>query len=117
MCGERYLNATLVEDYIRSMDVKGDHSVGAQFSKYSMCMYEIFNPYPEHTLYINVYRQTNNSDIGIYFEKSKKVPEASAKKSPLMPKGYKESIHEYVPGEWKANATIPVETEDYNNYF
>ena len=80
-------------------------------------MYEVFNPYPEHTLYINVYRQTNNSDIGIYFEKSKKVPEASAKKSPLLPKGYKESIHEYVPGEWKTNATIPVETSDRNSYF
>jgi hypothetical protein len=99
------------------MDVKGDHSEGAQFSKYSMCMYEIFNPYPDHTLYINVYRQTNNSDIGIYFEKSRDVPEAVAKKSPLLPRGYKESIHEYVPGEWKANATIPVETTDYNSYF
>jgi len=29
VCGERYLNASLVEDYIRSMDVKGDHSEGA----------------------------------------------------------------------------------------
>ena len=40
------------------------------------------NPYPSNTLYINIYRLTNNSDIGIYFEKSKKQDgEAAVKKS------------------------------------
>ena len=55
---------------------------------------------------------TNNSDIGIYFEKSKKEDgEAVAKKSYFLPKGYKEGIHDFIPGEWKENVSIPIETQ------
>ena len=77
-----------------------------------MCMYEIFNPYPTHPLYVNIYRRSNNSDIGIYFQRSKVAGDATAKKSPMLPQGYKETIHDYGEGEWKVNATIPIETED-----
>ena len=69
------------------------------------------NPYPSNTLYINIYRLTNNSDIGIYFEKSKKQDgEAAVKKSFFLPKGYKERIHDFIPGEWKENVSVPIET-------
>lgn len=117
VCGQRYINASLQEKYMRSQDLVGVYDDPAVFSKYSMCMYEIYNPYPQHTLYVNLYRQTNNSDIGIYFEESKKGYKVSAKKSPLLPKGYKEKIHEYVPGEWKVNASIPIETQDQKDKF
>ena len=33
-----------------------------------------------------------------------------------MPKGTKESIKDYVPGEWK-NANIPIETEEHKSLF
>lgn len=117
VCGQRYLNASLQEQYMRSQDLVGAYADATAFRKYSMCMYEIFNPYPTHTLYVNLYRQTNNSDIGIYFEESQPGLQAVAKKSPLLPKGYKEKIHEYVPGEWKANASIPIETQDQKDKF
>ena len=81
-----------------------------------MCMYEIYNPRPGNTLYVNLYRLTNNSDIGIYF-KDPEVGDAQARKSPLLPSGYKESIQEYVPGEWRENATVPVESYDQNSWF
>ena len=45
---------------------------------------------------MNVYRKTNNSDIGIYYQKAEYVDEVKAKKSPLMPKGTKESIKDYL---------------------
>jgi len=102
------------EKYIRSKDIG---STKVHFGKYSMCMYEIYNPYPSHTLYLNVYRLTNNSDIGVYFKNSEKEGEAAAKKSPLLPMGYKDKIHEYVPGEWKTNATIPIETKEEKDNF
>ena len=84
-----------------------------------MCMYEIINPYPTHTLYLNVYRLTNNSDIGVFYEDSENISvgDAKGKKSPLLPKGYKEKIQEYVPGEWKANTTIPIESEEQRSKF
>lgn len=37
------------------------------FTEYSHCVYEIFNPFPNQTLFLNIYRQTNDSDIGIFF--------------------------------------------------
>ena len=95
---------------MRSQDLIGVYADPAIFSKYSMCMYEVYNPYPKHTLYVNLYRQTNNSDIGIYFEESKRGLQSVAKKSPLLPKGYKEKVHEYMAGEWKLNTSIPIET-------
>ena len=101
VCGKKYMNSTMVEQFFRSQDLSGDLADSDKFTKYSMCMYEIINPWPTHTLYLNIYRQTNNTDIGIYFEKSEVVAEAHAKKSPLMPHGSKETIHEYIPGEWK----------------
>jgi len=106
----------MVEQFIRSQDI-GSSKV--HFSKYSMCMYEITNPHPDHTLYLNLYRLTNNSDIGIYFKSSeaKGAGSALAKKSPLLPKGYKETIHDYVPGDWKANATVPIETAEAKDHF
>lgn len=33
-----------------------------------------------------------------------------------MPRGTKDTIKHYVPGEW-TNATIPIETEDHKNLF
>ena len=117
VCGQRYINASLQEQYMRSRDLSDANADSAVFSKYSMCMYEIINPHPKHTLYVNLYRQTNNSDIGIYFEESKHGLQTTAKKSPLLPNGYKEKIHEYVPGEWKANASIPIETQDQRDKF
>ena len=57
------------EQYIHSQDVlkKNTNKKLANFKKYSTCVYEIYNPYPTHTLYLNLYRKTNNSDIGIYY--------------------------------------------------
>ena len=54
-CGPRYRNASMNEWFLQSNDL-GMDSAFSDFSKYSMCMYEIFNPYPDHTIYINVYR-------------------------------------------------------------
>lgn len=110
VCGIRYRNATMVEQYIHSSDVKSKKHPES-FGKYSLCMYEIYNPNPTHSIYLNIYRLTNNSDIGIFYEDAE-TGGASARKSPFMPKGYKEKIQDYNPGEWKVNATIPIETED-----
>ncbi len=82
-----------------------------------MCTYEVYNSRPAHTLYLNVYRKTNNSDIGIYYQKSAQASgDAAAKKSPYVPKDVKRSIRDYIPGQW-VNASIPVETEDHKNLF
>jgi len=106
----------MVEQYIHNTDVRGKKK--ASFGKFSVCMYEIYNPYPDHTVYLNVYRMTNNSDIGIFYEDSSQTSGgASARKSPFLPKGYKETIHDYNPGEWKVNATIPIETEEHKDRF
>lgn len=107
----------MIEQYIRSQDLIEENSDPTIFSKYSMCMYEIYNPHPTHTLYLNVYRQTNNSEIGVYYEKASSVEDANAKKNKLMPYGYKEKIQEYVPGEWKAKESVPIETEDTKDKF
>ena len=114
VCGERYLNASMAEQYIHSNDVRGNKKTS--FGKYSVCMYEIYNPLPDHTVYLNVYRMTNNSDIGIFYEDSA-TRKATARKSPILPKGYRETIHDYNPGEWKVNATIPIETEEHKERF
>jgi hypothetical protein len=87
------------------------------FTKYSMCMYEVTNPYPGHTLYLNVYRLTNNSDVGIYYQKSTKAKDSEAHKSRMMPRGSKETLHEYVPGEWKQDVTVPTETFESKGSF
>ena len=58
---------------------------------------------------------TNNSDIGMYFQKSQHAAtSAVAKKSPLMPIGTKKVMQDlaYVPGEWKDTITTPHETEE-----
>ena len=106
------------EQYVHSKDVlkKNSKKKLVNFKKYSACVYEIFNPHPTHTLYLNLYRKTNNSDIGIYYQKSENVDEVRAKKSPLMPKGTKDTIKDYVPGEW-VDANIPIETEDHKSLF
>ena len=110
-CGPRYLNATYKETFIRSQDLSGGPS--STFSKYSMCMYEVFNPYPGHTMYLNVYRKTNHSDIGVYYQESKQEPgTASNHRSPLMPRGSRQAIQEYVAGGWEPKASIPVESEE-----
>ena len=57
------------EQYIHNTD--NIKKKGGQFTKYSVCVYEIYNPYPQHTLYLNLYRLTNNSDVGIYYQKGK----------------------------------------------
>jgi hypothetical protein len=53
---------------------------------------------------------TNNTDIGIYYTESS--GSAVVKKQPLMPIGSKDLIYDYVPGEWKMSANIPIETEE-----
>lgn len=60
-------------------------------------------------MYVNVYRQTNHADVGMYFES-----EANAKitRRHLMMQGSKETLHDYVPGEWRDEIEEPFETED-----
>lgn len=79
------------------------------FSKYSMCMYEIFNPFPDHTMYVNVYRQTNHADVGMYFEST---ANAKVTRRYLLPQGSKETLHQYVAGEWREEIEEPFETEE-----
>ena len=77
------------EWFLQSNDLGMNHTA-ADFSKYSMCMYEIFNPYPDHTLYVNVYRQTNHADVGMYFEST---ANAKVTRRYLLPQGSKETLH------------------------
>lgn len=44
--------------------------MGKQFPTYTVCHYQIFNPSPNRTLYLNIYRETNLTDIGVYYERS-----------------------------------------------
>jgi len=44
--------------------------LGKQFPTYTVCHYQVFNPSPNRTLYLNIYRETNLTDIGVYFERS-----------------------------------------------
>lgn len=108
------MNASMSEQYIHNTD--NIKKKGGYFTKYSVCVYEVYNPYPQHTLYLNLYRLTNNSDIGIYYQKGKDMDSASAKREKLLPKGTKEAIKDYIPGEW-TNVTKIQESEESKNIF
>ena len=49
---------------------KNESSTSSEaFNEYSICQYEIINPFPNQTLELNIYRQTNDIKLGVYYQK------------------------------------------------
>ena len=80
--GQNYINASIVENFITSNNIlehapKKKPAPGQpeedQYGPYSLCVYEVYNPYPNQTLYLNVYRQTNYLHLGVEFLQQKEL--------------------------------------------
>lgn len=80
--GQNYYNASIVENFITSNNIlehapKKNSTLGQpeedQYGQYSLCVYEVYNPYPNQTLYLNVYRQTNYLHLGVEFLQQKEL--------------------------------------------
>lgn len=75
VCGPKQAySASIQQQFLSSLHPtypsKSAAKMGKQFPTYTVCHYQIFNPSPNRTLYLNIYRETNLTDIGVYYERS-----------------------------------------------
>ena len=74
VCGAKQaISASIQPQFLSSLHptyaAKSASKMGKQFPTYTVCHYQIFNPSPNRTLYLNIYRETNLTDIGVYYER------------------------------------------------